>query len=200
MARVTKDANGNPTIHIDVDEREWTRDPEVRATVAGVVAKAIGLPPSENPEGLDYYRSDEVMAVARRLVDRHAVTLARLRDFELVYLLRHVEGELEEKRLDAIAKAFKAPALWHDVAGVDAGIWIDDRYWKLFGEQQREAVCLHELLHLGVNDNGQIKLLDHDVEDFGMVVRLYGPWIPNLRRFAEQLALFSGDGAKEAAS
>jgi predicted metallopeptidase len=198
MARVTKDADGNPTIHVDVDERDWTRDPEVRATVAGVVAKAIGAEPSGNPEGLDYYRSDEVMAVARRLVERHAVTLARLRDFELVYLLRQVEGELEEKRLDAIAKAFKAPALWRDVAGVDAGIWIDERYWKVFTERQREAVCLHELLHLGVNDNGQIKILDHDVEDFSMVVRLYGPWTPALRQFGEQMALFTSEPTEAA--
>lgn len=161
-----------------------------------VLGAAAGL--DAVTDGLDYARSDEVAAVCRRLIERHAVTLARLRDLELVYLLRFVEGELEERRIDAIAKAFKAPALWRDIAGVDAGIWIDKRYWAPFSERQREAVCLHELLHIGVNDKGDVKLQDHDVEDFGMVVRLYGPWTPALRQFGEQMALFTSEPTEAA--
>jgi predicted metallopeptidase len=140
-------------------------------------------------DGMDYIRSAEVESVALTLRVRHRLMFAPLDEITIAYLLRQVDGEVEEKEIDALAKAVKAPAIWRDVAAIDAVIWVDERYWSRFDESQREAVVLHELCHISVDD-GKVKLLKHDVEEFGMVVRLYGPWRPDLSRFSKQLALF----------
>jgi predicted metallopeptidase len=182
MARTYRKPDGTPVIEIDVDQ-------ERPAAVFAAARAVLGIADKDAPEGVDFYRSEEVEAAADAHIDRH-LTLFRLRDFRLVYLLRQVDGPLEEVHLDAIGKAFKAPGIWRDVAGVDAGIWIDERYWQRFDARQREAIVLHELLHLEVTDKGTIKIADHDVEEFGMVVALYGAWLPRYQRFAEQLALF----------
>jgi predicted metallopeptidase len=139
---------------------------------------------------IDFYPSTEVEEVAKRLIEQHRFLFAHLSELKLIYLLRQVEGEIEEKTIDALAKAVKAPALWRDTFGVDAAIWVDRRWWVKFTEAEREAVVLHELLHVGVNDKGRAKMLDHDVEEFGMVVRLYGPWRPDVALFEQQLGLF----------
>jgi len=153
----------------------------------------VGEAEAAYDDQLDYYRSGEVEAVAAKLIDpkgRHAITFGSVRDFSVIYLLRRVDGPMEARTIDALAKCHKAPALWRDVYGVDVAIWVDERYWQRFTERQREAVVMHELLHIGQNDAGKVKLLEHSVEEFGLVVATYGQWLPELERFAEQLALF----------
>jgi len=175
---VTRAPDGHPTLHVakeDIDTGVFRR-----------AALAID-------DDLDYRRSDEVQGIAERLIAQHADTFADVRDLAVIYLLRRVDGEMDVKTIDALAKCVKAPALWRDVYGVDVAIWVDERYWQRFDARRREAVIMHELLHIGVTDAGKVKLQDHSVEEFGMVARLYGQWLPDLERFAEQLALFESD-------
>lgn len=148
----------------------------------------------EGRDDLDFRRSDEVRELAERLIEQHP-SLEDLSELSLLYLLRSTADPTEPgmARIDAIAKAVKAPAIWRDVFGVDAAIWVDARWWGSLDERRREAIVLHGLLHIGVTDAGKVKLLDHDVDEFSMVARLYGQWRPSLERFAEQLALFEAE-------
>lgn len=50
--------------------------------------------------------------------------------------------------------------------------------------QQLEAVIAHELMHAGVNEQGDPILLPHDVEAFADEIRLYGLIREDLRQIA----------------
>jgi predicted metallopeptidase len=139
---------------------------------------------------LEYQRSDEVRDVAEMLLAKHP-TLDFIEQFAVTYLLRDVTGDLEDKEIDAIAKCHKVPAMYRDVFGPEVMIWVDARYWKVFNQPRREAVVLHELCHISQDDQGRLKLVKHDVEEFAMVVRQYGPWLPTIEHFGEQLNLFA---------
>lgn len=157
------------------------------------MARAAFQPPLLREE--DYGVHHEVAEVATTLIARHGVTFSHLADFRLLYLGRHGEppdanGESDESRAHAIARAFKAPPLWRDVSGADGGFWAWRWWWNRMGPQEREALCMHELLHLGIDGKGRLRLEKHDVEEFALVVRTYGTWHSRLQVFAHQLDLF----------
>lgn len=143
---------------------------------------------------LEFVQAPDVARVAESIVAEHEVVFAHLRNFQLLYLLRRGAGE-RPGEIDAIAKAFKVPAIWRAVTGFDAGIWIREPYWERFSPEQQAAVTMHELLHIGMTGRGQVRLEKHDLEEFGMVVRIYGPWLEHIDLFAHQLALFQPAGA-----
>lgn len=141
-----------------------------------------------------YIESSEVANVAARHLSRH-LTLARLRDVAIVYCLQigkePQQGKAREATIDTIAKAVKAPKLWESLTGHQAVVWVNELAWQSLNERQREAVVLHELLHIDVDpDTGKVQLLKHDVEEFGLVASEYGAYHGGLDRFGEQLRMF----------
>lgn len=139
------------------------------------------------PEG--YLLSDEVAAVARRVIDsdpRFAVCNA----ISIGYALQWGEDPASKGGLHALAKCQKAPPLWRDLGVFEVVVWAVEKAWRHLGERQREALIAHELSHIaGRNDAGNVVLADHDIEEFAYVVGKYGQWHPGLEHFAEQLGL-----------
>ena len=90
---------------------------------------------------------------------------------------------------DAIAKCVKAPTLWHDVTGYDAVIWCRGWFWDQFLDEQREALLLHELLHLEVeyDEDGEVQLRvrKHDLEEFTDVAQRFGGALPGIDPFVK---------------
>lgn len=88
---------------------------------------------------------------------------------------------------DAIAKAIKAPTLWHDLTGFDAIIWVRSWWWTMLEPKAREALVAHELLHLDVryDEQGEVVLAirKHDLEEFGQVIGAYGAVLPGTSDF-----------------
>lgn len=162
---------------------------------------------SGEQEATYFERSDEVAEVAEQLLGKHLL-LARLREVSIAYLLQQgtdpQQGKSREATIDTIAKAVKAPPLWQELANVLAVVWVNGRAWSALGTRQREAVVLHELLHLDVDKTGKLVLLKHDVEEFTYVVAHYGPWHGGLERFGEQMGLWgahrAGDGLQQVAN
>jgi hypothetical protein len=141
-----------------------------------------------------YVEDADLANMAERLLARH-LTLARLRDIRIAYCLQvgkdPQQGRSREATIDTIAKAVKAPRLWESLAGWQAVVWVNEVAWGAMAERQREAVTLHELLHIDVDaDSGKVVLLKHDIEEFGLVVATYGAWHGGLDRFGEQLRMF----------
>lgn len=93
----------------------------------------------------------------------------------------------DDVKHDAIAKCIKAPTLWHDVTGYDAVIWCRGWFWDQFLDDQREALLLHELLHLEVeyDDDGEVQLRvrKHDLEEFTDVALRFGGALPGIDPF-----------------
>jgi|GEM_PF-5946452 len=153
-----------------------------------------------------FIEAPQVGFVAAEVLSRHADgarRIARLEDvrqainegdIRVGFLLnvKPFDPLKEEAKHDAIAKCVKAPTVWHDLTGFDAIIWIRDFWWQLFGPEAREALVVHELLHLDVSYDkaGEVglKVRKHDLEEFGDVVRHYGSVLPGVADFAVQLA------------
>ena len=72
-------------------------------------------------------------------------------------------------------------------------VTIAKEIWKQLNEKQRRALVDHELCHLWVDEDGELKLIGHDLEEFGAVVSRHGLWREDITRFLvaqDSLALF----------
>ena len=137
--------------------------------------------------------SVEVEAVAERLIADHSM-LRRLDQFSIAYMLEHAELPTGGKYCDW-ARARLVPKWARAIVSADAAVTVNALVWSVLTDQHREALVLHELLHLGQNEkSGALEVVPHDVEEFGYVVRTYGQWRPSLVDFAEQLGLGLNDG------
>lgn len=155
-------------------------------------------PPDDDEPGLrvtlhGYQLSDEVRAVAERIIEAHP-RLQYLAAHNLVYLLDH-EGPPEHLTTDAVAKARRITGWQQALTPHRGALVVDAKTWAVLGERQRSALMLHHLLHFGENERtGALELVGHDVEEFHLVAATYGQWQPSLRDFAEQLAMGLDDG------
>lgn len=167
--------------------------------------------------GSEFVRSDEVAHVAEQVLDRHGrpgpAVVGQLRslrtallddDVRVEYLLnlKPFDPLKEDVTHDAIAKVVKAPALWHDVTGIDAVVWVRGYFWNAFDERARAGVLMHELLHIEVepDDKGgtKVALQHHDVEEFIAAVRYYGAFVPSREALAKAYGLWQQDGGQPA--
>jgi hypothetical protein len=139
--------------------------------------------------------SDELEAVAQRLIDQHH-RLAFLEDWAVGYALEHTDPP-EERTPHVIGRAKLVPKAMRAFSRVDAVVHVNAPIWQVLTESQREALVLHELLHSGTNEKtGALEILPHDVEEFGFVAATYGAWSPALRDFAGQLQLGLSEGGQ----
>jgi predicted metallopeptidase len=142
-----------------------------------------------------FVRAPDVDRVVEALIATHAVTFAHLRNFNLLLLFKKgtpPKAEESGSFIHAIARAFKVPPLWQSVTGYEVGFWVWEWWWDRFAPEQREALAMHELLHIGIS-GGKPRMEKHDVEDFALVVRHYGRWSDSVKLYAQQLSLFEAE-------
>lgn len=138
--------------------------------------------------------SAEVEAVANRLIAQHP-RLQWLDDWAIGYLLHHTDPpEVGERSPHVLGRARLVPKHFVPFTRVAATVTVNAPIWQVLAERQREALVLHELLHLGTNDHGALIIVPHDVEEFGFVAATYGAWEPGLRDFGLQLQMGLGAG------
>ena len=58
------------------------------------------------------------------------------------------------------------------------------------GGEVGRALVAHELCHGEMSDKGSLRVVKHDLEEFGFVVRKYGAWQQSIALFDKQLAMF----------
>lgn len=96
----------------------------------------------------------------------------------------YVEGE--PVKTHTIAKVTKAAPMWAFLGDVDVVVQFRQPFWEYFDDRQRRAVLHHELSHIEF-PRGRLSLREHDVEDFTLTVRRYGPYLPNRRVFVSAM-------------
>jgi hypothetical protein len=175
-----------------------------------VALESVLFPDLEGPE---FVQSDEVARVAGEVLARHGVAggVARLYDtaraiadgkIAIAYLenTKPFNPLTDDLNHDAIAKCIKAPALWHDVTGIDVVVWVRWYFWNQFDDRQRASVVLHELLHVAVEETKdlelRIRIRDHDVEEFIDVMRWYGALDVGREQLVRAYGLYHEDGGK----
>lgn len=178
--------------------RITTSEEEVRSGAFGKkLRQAVrlvqgGQPPElgqEPPQAEGYVLSGEVATIVRRLVEGED-RFAHLEDMAVGCAMQ--VGKKPEGRggLHLLARAIKAPALWRDLGEFEVVLWVNAMAWEHLSERQREALVAHELNHVGQrNEQGNVVMLEHDIEEFAWVARTYGQWHSGLEHFAEQLGL-----------
>lgn len=60
----------------------------------------------------------------------------------------------------------------------DFTIWFAADVWAGLSEIERDAIALHELSHCGYDEAGKPQLIVHDIEEFNLVLAVYGFWWP----------------------
>ena len=95
----------------------------------------------------------------------------------------------EELKPHTIAKVTKATPLWRCLTERELVIQFRQTFWDAFDERQRTAVVHHELTHVEVTetDKGKLKVgpREHDVEDFSLTMRRFGPILPSRAAFVK---------------
>jgi len=67
-------------------------------------------------------------------------------------------------------------------------IEIDKTYWPSLSENEREALVDHELTHCIVDeDEGTLKILPHDLEEFYFIVKRHGLWSEEYKLWQQPL-------------
>lgn len=122
--------------------------------------------------------------LAARLIDDHHPEAANAK---ICYLFRKKHNKANGKI--NLGKCHKVSEKDKTLHGFDYVIILAWDMWTMLEPIQREALLLHELLHvlkLG-EEAADWKIQPHDVEEFGKVIEIYGLWKPDLEAFAESI-------------
>jgi hypothetical protein len=121
-------------------------------------------------EKIKFEESKELNVIGENLL--HSVNLSGIK---VKFLL--VSG----RNIRYYGKVIKTSSLIKFLTDLDLIVLINKDAWSVFNQTQREALVLHELLHVGRNERDEITITrEHDVEEFVKVVEQYGPWTPAL--------------------
>ncbi len=66
-------------------------------------------------------------------------------------------------------------------------IEISRSVWDSLSEKRRTALVDHELSHCWIDEHDELKLVSHDVEEFGAVVARHGLWNLPLETFGKMV-------------
>jgi len=133
-----------------------------------------------------YILSDEVESVAGDVIaDTDA--FRSLDEIRIGYALRTDSPIGDDEEVDQIVGTVKSSALWACLSDYDVVIWVKQPYWKLYDATVRRAVVTHALCHVFVTEEGKVKRLGHDVEEFTRVAAQFGAWSAKLAQFERGL-------------
>jgi hypothetical protein len=162
------------------------------------LARALEMPAefSEWPEGKKVLSAPQPLAIGNVLVEaNHPLLVTRA----VAYLW--VKGELGTGgKRTTLGKARVASAKIRHFGHVDFVIDFNWTAWQTLSAVQRVALVDHELAHCATDgDTLKPLIIDHDVEEFGVILERWGLWTPELVAFGEsvkrafQLSLELGD-------
>lgn len=88
----------------------------------------------------------------------------------------YVVSDKAKKKDDRIifAECHKVKAIYKAYIDYDFIIVFYEPHTMLMDDKQLEILMYHELLHVGMEDNGTLKLVPHDIEDFKCILDEYG--------------------------
>ncbi len=138
-------------------------------------------------EETDNFRSadQEIKPVLKKLLE--LLEFHHLNSFRIKFLFAKKEmkkaGKIVLGKASKFAEKDKLIHPYHFLIILSLDFWDES-------PESREALLYHELCHCGVTDEFEPKMIPHDLEEFEAVVRRYGFWREDIRRFNRQLELF----------
>lgn len=137
-----------------------------------------------------YELSPEISTVMHRLIRLNPVQFGWTGNFKLGCVIVRGSHPKEQGGCVVLARFAKVAPLWHGLTGYDAIIRVEEWAWSRLGPAEQEALVAHELCHGEMSDKGSLRVVKHDLEEFGFVVRKYGAWQQSIALFDKQLAMF----------
>lgn len=137
-----------------------------------------------------YELSPEIETVMARLVRLNPVQFGWSNNFRIGCVIVRGAKPKNEGGCLVLARFVKVAPLWHGLTGYDAIIRVEDWAWSHLEPSEQEALIAHELCHGSMSDQGSVRVLKHDLEEFGFVVRKYGAWQESIALFDKQLSMF----------
>ncbi len=149
---------------------------------------------------MKYKDAPEVRDLARQLMERFPEDFSSLAGAKIVYCWREKAQQKHDKTIlgtASIVSGRNALLVARNALGTED--WSEGKdfafhvieiaadAWKDLSEHQRQALVYHELLHCGMDDDGDPLIMPHDVEEFRRVGEVFGLWKADLERFAESL-------------
>ena len=134
----------------------------------------------------------ELIQMAHELIEEHH---PKAKGAAIAYIFKAKHGETNGKVvLGSCAKQSPKSKLLH---GWDYIIELAFDMWCVLDDSQREAMLLHELLHIDRID-GVWKVQPHSVEEHTEVIEAYGLWKPDLQEFAQAIMAIEESGGQMA--
>jgi Putative phage metallopeptidase len=133
--------------------------------------------------------SSDVTEVGNELIGNHPEQLGHLKNYSLVFLMRESQRTDNDFHVQSAGGAFIRSDRERGIRpDVDAGVWVQRRWWDNFSPHQRRAWVHGYLLRFGISPNGaRLRLLRPDVVEWASIAREYGVWEPTLGLFVNEL-------------
>ena len=141
---------------------------------------------------MDFWRAEEdVKPIADKLITE---CKPELEGVVIVYLFKEKAGKKGNKLVIATArKVTSKENVVHSFKGkpsIDFVIEIGNDAWKELDTRQKEAVVLHELCHCAMHSKNENEpepiIMQHEVEEFSVVVELYGCYTHDIQKFVDK--------------
>ena len=104
---------------------------------------------------------------------------------------------MKSRGVDVWAKIKKCSPLEKHLTDHDLLVIINEAVWNRLSRGQRLALLHHEFCHVDEDDDGELVMLPHDLEEFAEVVKVHGLWRQAVETFASQLELSLNEGVRK---
>ena len=152
----------------------------VRAAITAALARPV---PGNFPEDRRYVPADQPQALGDALVEAIHTELTNAR---IAYLFKQ---SMTRRGQVTWAKASKASAKLELLGCVDFVVDVNWEQWKQLPPTARIALIDHELCHFGRDPEDESwRMIPHDLEEFGAIVRRWGLWRDDVVAFKHVFA------------
>lgn len=118
-------------------------------------------------------KSKELRELGRRVIrDRPDLAWIRECRVRIGYAMSSKQKTKDDRII--FAECYKVKPLWQAFIPYDFVIVFYEPNTMMMDNQQQEILMYHELLHIGMEDNGSLKIRPHDIEDFRVILDEYG--------------------------
>lgn len=129
-----------------------------------------------------YKKSEELRQLADKVMDKYE-DVSHLKELGCNILFLACDKEKSSKASKRVyADTEKVKDKYKSVMIYDFIITFYTSLTDELDDKQMEILMWHELKHVGFDDEGNCKVIPHDVEDFMDVVKRYGPdWVESYK-------------------
>lgn len=119
-------------------------------------------------------KAPELRALANKVIKQHKELFSWIREQRVSIGFCYSDQEKMKGGRLTYAECVKVPALYKTWLRYDFIIVFYEPNTMMMDENQLEILMQHELMHIGINGDGKLMIMPHDIEDFRLIIDDYG--------------------------